>query len=337
MVNHLAVILSRGPSNHPARRQLEAAIVAQLSSDLQLDTVVVPDLYDLTPNSPALAAVRDLPHDLIVLSWLYPRAAHWTLDRHNIRGRLCLLPGGIGPDAEQSELRMSESSAVDSAPRVVDQRPAPTRSIYHLDLRLSSDPRVWIDQVQRIAAELTQRAATDRSDLAGREPASPARFASSVPPADDAHPTSARRWYPVIDYGRCTNCMECIDFCLFGVYGVDHLETILVEQPDNCRKGCPACSRVCPENAIMFPHHKTPAIAGDPRSGSDMKLNLSQLFGQPTEVETAAREREDHVRRSARERTPRPDNAEAADTAPRAPAAHDELDDLLDELDHMDL
>jgi MinD superfamily P-loop ATPase len=48
--------------------------------------------------------------------------------------------------------------------------------------------------------------------------------------------------------------MECIDFCLFGVYGVDRGETILVEQPDNCRKGCPACSRVCPENAIM----KTP-------------------------------------------------------------------------------
>ena len=42
-----------------------------------------------------------------------------------------------------------------------------------------------------------------------------------------------RRWYPVIDYSRCTNCMECIDFCLFGVYGVDKVETILVEQPDN--------------------------------------------------------------------------------------------------------
>ena len=76
---------------------------------------------------------------------------------------------------------------------------------------------------------------------------------------------TGRRWYPVIDYSRCTNCMECIDFCLFGVYGVDNIETILVEQPDNCRKGCPACSRVCPENAIMFPQHKTPAIAGSRR------------------------------------------------------------------------
>ncbi len=77
----------------------------------------------------------------------------------------------------------------------------------------------------------------------------------------DEHP--GRRWYPVIDFSRCcTNCMECIDFCLFGVYGVDGAQTILVEQPDNCRKGCPACSRVCPSNAIMFPQHKTPAIAG---------------------------------------------------------------------------
>ncbi|HEX8311367.1 MAG TPA: ferredoxin family protein, partial [Chthoniobacteraceae bacterium] len=27
-------------------------------------------------------------------------------------------------------------------------------------------------------------------------------------------------WFPVIDYDRCTNCMQCLSFCLFGVYGV---------------------------------------------------------------------------------------------------------------------
>ncbi|MEX2186181.1 MAG: ferredoxin family protein, partial [Pirellulales bacterium] len=78
---------------------------------------------------------------------------------------------------------------------------------------------------------------------------------------------------------RCTNCMECIDFCLFGVYGVDKVETILVEQPDNCRKGCPACSRVCPENAIIFPQHKTPAIAGSAEMAGGLKIDLSLLFG----------------------------------------------------------
>ena len=40
------------------------------------------------PDSPALLALQSLPGDFIVLSWLYPRAAHWTLDRHGIRGRL---------------------------------------------------------------------------------------------------------------------------------------------------------------------------------------------------------------------------------------------------------
>src|SRR6185436_1109397 len=88
---------------------------------------------------------------------------------------------------------------------------------------------------------------------------------------------TGRRWYPVIDYSRCTNCLECLDFCLFGVYGVNKADAILVEQPDNCKKGCPACSRVCPENAIIFPQHKTPAIAGSPTEGpGGLKIDLSQ-------------------------------------------------------------
>jgi NAD-dependent dihydropyrimidine dehydrogenase PreA subunit len=331
MANHLAVILSQGPSNHPAKRQLEAAIVAELASDPRLDVLVVPHLYDLPPNSPALTAVRDLSHDLIVVSWLYPRAAHWTLDRHNVRGRLGTAPPAVNRQSPQSEPDASESSPVASVPRVIDQRPLPTRSIYHLDLRMSSDPRVWIDAVKRITAALMPPPADKGSTPPGARP-----LACSSP-AHDVLEAPVRRWYPVIDYSRCTNCMECIDFCLFGVYGVDHLEMILVEQPDHCRKGCPACSRVCPENAIMFPHHKTPAIAGDPRSGGGTKLNLSQLFGKPTDVETAAREREDHLRQTARERSPRPGDADPIDTATRAPAAHDELDDLLDELDQMDL
>ena len=59
-------------------------------------------------------------------------------------------------------------------------------------------------------------------------------------------PRAWKPWFPVIDYSRCTNCMECLDFCLFGVYNVDSLERLYVENQDACKKGCPACSRVCP-------------------------------------------------------------------------------------------
>ena len=38
---------------------------------------------------------------------------------------------------------------------------------------------------------------------------------------------AAPRWYPVIDYSRCGNCLECLNFCLFGAYGLDEAGRIL--------------------------------------------------------------------------------------------------------------
>src|SRR5688572_7576418 len=70
-------------------------------------------------------------------------------------------------------------------------------------------------------------------------------------------------WFPVIDYDRCTNCMQCLSFCLFGVYGADADGHIQVQNQDNCKTNCPACSRVCPEAAIMFPKYKAGPINGD--------------------------------------------------------------------------
>src|SRR5205085_9868640 len=101
---------------------------------------------------------------------------------------------------------------------------------------------------------------------------------------------------------RCTNCMECIDFCLFGVYGVDTSDRILVENQDNCKRGCPACSRVCPEHAIMFPDYKTPAIAGAPVGAiSGLKIDLTKLFGGGDAIAIAAQERERGLRAGGRQ------------------------------------
>jgi NAD-dependent dihydropyrimidine dehydrogenase PreA subunit len=91
-------------------------------------------------------------------------------------------------------------------------------------------------------------------------------------------------WFPVIDYDRCTNCMQCLSFCLFGVYGVDDSRRIQVQNNDNCKTNCPACSRVCPEAAIMFPKYKAGPINGDMVSDEDMrrekmKVDISSLLG----------------------------------------------------------
>ena len=91
-------------------------------------------------------------------------------------------------------------------------------------------------------------------------------------------------WFPVIDYQRCTNCMQCLTFCLFDVYSVDQEGQIQVRNEENCKTNCPACSRVCPEVAILFPKYKKGPINGDVVRAEDvqqesMKVDISALLG----------------------------------------------------------
>ncbi|MBB5039057.1 ferredoxin family protein [Prosthecobacter dejongeii] len=97
-------------------------------------------------------------------------------------------------------------------------------------------------------------------------------------------PGKWKPWFPVIDYSRCTNCMQCLSFCLFDVYGVSDENKIQVQNNDNCKTNCPACSRVCPEVAIMFPKYQAGPINGDDVSAADhgrekMKVDISSLLG----------------------------------------------------------
>jgi Pyruvate/2-oxoacid:ferredoxin oxidoreductase delta subunit len=106
-------------------------------------------------------------------------------------------------------------------------------------------------------------------------------------------------WFPVIDYDRCTNCMQCLSFCLFGVYGVDAERKLQVQNQDNCKTNCPACSRVCPEAAILFPKYKAGPINGDLVSDTDlqrekMKIDISALLGG--DVYSLLRERSDKAK-----------------------------------------
>jgi Pyruvate/2-oxoacid:ferredoxin oxidoreductase delta subunit len=137
-------------------------------------------------------------------------------------------------------------------------------------------------------------------DIAGLDAS---RIAEAVESAraetDAARHGEWKPWFPVIDYDRCTNCMQCLSFCLFGVYGVDEEQKIQVQNNDNCKTNCPACSRVCPEAAIMFPKYKAGPINGDVVSDADlqrekMKVDISALLGG--DVYSLLRERSEKAR-----------------------------------------
>jgi NAD-dependent dihydropyrimidine dehydrogenase PreA subunit len=335
-----AVVISQGQSANPLKRKLEEDLVASLLGLRGIEVLVVPHLYDLKPGGTGMLCLQGVPGNMIVVSWLFPRAAFWTLDRNGIRGRFgtTLLVGEEEPADEDNDEESAESETNDDKQRVADARPMPNRSIHCLDLRVSDDPRRYVAEVMRIVAEASVQTVDLLSSIGGPiklEAPTPAIAATETAPVEPTRIAEepARRWYPVIDYSRCTNCMECIDFCLFGVYGVDRAETILVEQPDNCRKGCPACSRVCPENAIIFPQHKSPAIAGSPDGeAGGLRIDLSKLFGAPDGLHVAVLERDVELVAAGRDAVgetvgiPRRRTEEAS-------RPKDELDALIDELD----
>lgn len=97
-------------------------------------------------------------------------------------------------------------------------------------------------------------------------------------------------WYPVIDRSRCTGCGTCEDYCLFSVYSLDRKkpshERVRVSSPLNCKTGCPACARLCPTGALIFPFCADPALNGSveapqPRTQGDA---LAALGADPHKV-----------------------------------------------------
>lgn len=311
--NHLTVVISQAQGRNPVKRRLEEDIAAALIAETGISVTLVPHLYDMSQNHSGMQLLREVRGDLLVMGWLYERAIRWTLDRAGVRGRegLTLLKS---PDDQDDDSDDDEDT--DKSPAAgIGSVEVPKRSIWCIDLRVSERSEAFLEEIRRIRAESVIETETPvdlMSWIRGAPSAEqlnrylqPERilearraFDSGTATLDDKAmlpEDTARRWYPVIDYSRCTNCMECIDFCLFGVYGVDALDRILVEQQDSCKKGCPACSRVCPANAIIFPHHKTAAIAGAEGEVGGLKIDLTKLFGGDegeSAIEMAVKERD---------------------------------------------
>src|SRR6202040_3537378 len=66
--------------------------------------------------------------------------------------------------------------------------------------------------------------------------------------------------------------------------GVSPEGKLKVQNQSNCKTECPACSRVCPEVAIMFPKYRHGPINGEEVSTDDvrreaMKVDISALLG----------------------------------------------------------
>jgi len=90
-------------------------------------------------------------------------------------------------------------------------------------------------------------------------------------------------WFPVIDYDRCVNCKQCLNFCLFGVYQLSEEGQVQVRNPAGCKTNCPACARMCPQKAIIFPKYGEPPINGD-EVPSELRKDNGPLMieGEPT-------------------------------------------------------
>jgi NAD-dependent dihydropyrimidine dehydrogenase PreA subunit len=344
----LTVVLSQAPGKHPAKRSLEECIVAALIMEPDIEVSVVPNLYDLGAEHTGRLFLESVAGDMVVLSWLYPRAAFWLLDRDGIKGRFgeTQLKSAADDDEE------AEGETPLERPEVIGASGAiPDRHIYCLDLRDGNKAETFISEIRRIAGECRERRDAAAREKAANSPVilqlglSLAPGTAEVPSHQQAFTPEAllapagRRWYPVIDYSRCTNCLECLDFCLFGVYGVDSLERIVVENQDQCKKGCPACSRVCPQQAIIFPEYKSPAIAGaDTGAVGGLKIDLSKLFGGDIgdALSTAVLERDRELVNDGRTAVGMavgiPKRQEGKPQGPR-----DDLDQLVDDLDKLDL
>jgi len=249
----LSVVVSQSPSKNPAKRKLEEDIVTGLLFENGIDVTVVPNLYDIKPDSTGMLALHQINGHAVVVSWLFERASHWILDRHGVHGHVgkILLQNEDDEDEEDfddaDEAKKDEAAQADDKTRVIDNRKVPNRKIYCLDLKTTNDASQFIEEVKRIHKELSVKVvglgdvlnakplkpvspagdtltslsaeAIERFDQPTNGTALAANGSGMLDPSvvNRIESTGGRRWYPVLDYSRCTNCMECIDFCLFGV------------------------------------------------------------------------------------------------------------------------
>ncbi len=275
-----SIVLSRAARPDEVTVRYEQALLDMLQLYTHRPILIIPHLYHLRPDHPAVARLRQIDAPIVLLSWLYPRAARWTLAALMGQTPTHLAALNLSRFAEPA------SCAALAETLLMTEGEAP------LDLQ---------DMVEHCMGD-------DCMQI----------FDGSVPVVE-----LESRWYPVIDRDRCVNCRQCVDFCLFGVYSADGDGSVQVENPDSCKNGCPACSRICPQSAIIFPHYESDAnIAGA------MPQQAAPTAGDPASAGNGYGQAPAGANGGAM-------HGAAGNGGPMAAPA-DDLDSLMDQLDELD-
>src|SRR5437667_7640186 len=149
--HRLTVVLSQAQGKNPTKRALEEAIVAALIMENGIDVSVVPYLYDLDAEHTGRLFLESVQGDMVVLSWLYPRAAFWLLDRDGIKGHFG--ESQLKPPTDDSE---DEEEGEPEPPKGIGAVSVPDRHIYCVDLRDFNNHEPYLEEIRRIAEECRQ-------------------------------------------------------------------------------------------------------------------------------------------------------------------------------------
>src|SRR5881275_2907020 len=166
--HRLTVVLSQAPGKHPAKRALEESIVAALLVEPDVEVSVVPNLYDLGPDHTGRLFLGSVRGDMVVISWLYPRAAFWLLDRDGIKGQFGETK--LKPPAEDDEETPEPTEPAEQPAAIGAAGTIPDRHIYTLDLRYFNKPDPYVQEVKRIAAECRERREAKARERAANSP-----------------------------------------------------------------------------------------------------------------------------------------------------------------------
>ncbi len=145
----------RPAGKHPVRRaSSEELREAALLVEPGIELAILPHLYDLDAEHPGRLHLGAVRTDMVILSWLYPRAAYWCLDRSGIKGQegaTLLVPAAEEDDSEDAEKP--------EGPQGIGALDVPTdRYLYCVDLRNETKVDAFVAEIRRIAAESAARA-----------------------------------------------------------------------------------------------------------------------------------------------------------------------------------